>query len=156
MKQIFIDVNSYLFEKEHVDLNHIYIDGTKIEANSNHYTWVWKKSYLRNCNKVFEKLSVLIDSMNTSVLNYLGIKREKQNEYAIDSVTELLENYKTATTLDTTKFVSGTGPPKKYRTASISGNVRLSGTFKSICKAYRNMWGRKEIAILRQTMMPLL
>ena len=28
---------------ENVDLNHVYIDGTKIEANANKYSWVWKK-----------------------------------------------------------------------------------------------------------------
>ena len=32
---------SMLMEK--VYLNHTYIDGTKIEANANKYTWVWKK-----------------------------------------------------------------------------------------------------------------
>lgn len=29
-----------LFAKDHVDLQHKYIDGTKIEANANRYTWV--------------------------------------------------------------------------------------------------------------------
>ena len=29
-----------LFAKDHVDLQHTYIDGTKIEANANRYTWV--------------------------------------------------------------------------------------------------------------------
>lgn len=110
--QIFIDINSYIFEKDHVDLGHTYIDGTKIEANANRYTWVWKKSCLRNRDKVFEKISALIDSMNTNVLNYMGIKLEKRNEYAIDYVTELLESYKTATGLDMIKFVSGTGHRK--------------------------------------------
>lgn len=112
IEQIFIDVNSYIFEADHVDLEHTYIDGTKMEANANRYTWVWKKSCLRNRDKVFEKLSALIDSMNTAVLNYLGVKLEKRTEYAIDYVAELLENYKTATTLDTTKFVSGIGHRK--------------------------------------------
>lgn len=49
MEQIFIDINRYLFEKDHVDLEHTYIDGTKIEANANRYTWVWK-------NHVFETM----------------------------------------------------------------------------------------------------
>lgn len=42
IEQIFCDVNSYIFEQDHVDLDHTYIDGTKIEANANRYTWVWK------------------------------------------------------------------------------------------------------------------
>ena len=44
IEDIFNDINSYIFDKEKVDLNHTYIDGTKIEANANKYTWVWKKS----------------------------------------------------------------------------------------------------------------
>ena len=35
IEQIFCDVNSYIFEQDHVDLDHAYIDGTKIEANAN-------------------------------------------------------------------------------------------------------------------------
>lgn len=112
MEQIFIDVNSYIFEKEHVDLEHTYIDGTKIEANANRYTWVWKKSCIRNRDKVFEKISALIDAMNTNVRNYPGIKLEKRNEYAIDYITQLLESYKAANKLDIAAFVSGIGHRK--------------------------------------------
>lgn len=71
-----------------------------------------EKSCIRNHDKVFEKISALIDSMNTSILCYLGIKLEKRNEYAIDYITELLEYYKTATKLDLTTFVSGIGHRK--------------------------------------------
>lgn len=48
IEQIFLDVNTYIFEKNQVDLEHTYIDGTKIEANANRYTWIWKKS----CTKI--------------------------------------------------------------------------------------------------------
>ena len=39
IEDIFKDINSYIFEKDSVDLNHVYIDGTKIEANANKYTF---------------------------------------------------------------------------------------------------------------------
>ena len=112
IEQIFIDINAYIFQKDHVDLEHTYIDGTKIEANANRYTWVWKKSCLRNRNKVFEKVSLLIDSMNEKVLGFLGIKLEKREEYAIEYIEEMLVSYATATTLDVSKFVSGIGHRK--------------------------------------------
>lgn len=35
MEEIVQEINSYIFNKEHVDLEHVYIDGTKIEANAN-------------------------------------------------------------------------------------------------------------------------
>lgn len=58
IEQIFADINGYIFEKEQVDLRHAYIDGTKIEANANRYTWVWKKSCVKNRDKTFEKISL--------------------------------------------------------------------------------------------------
>lgn len=112
IEQVFRDINSYIFEKEQVDLQHTYIDGTKLEANANRYTWVWKKSCLKNREKVFEKLSILIDAMNAEVLGFLGVKFEKRDEYAIDYVAELLENYARVTNLDVTAFVFGSGHRK--------------------------------------------
>lgn len=112
IEQIFKDINSYIFDVDHVDLSHTYIDGTKIEANSNRYTWVWKKSCIRNRDKVFEKISNVIDLMNSEVLNLLGIKLETRDVYAIEYVEGLLENYRNATGLDTSKFVSGIGHRK--------------------------------------------
>ena len=53
IEQIFLDVNQYIFEQDHVDLDHTYIDDTKIEANANRYTWVWKKS----CTKTEKRSS---------------------------------------------------------------------------------------------------
>ena len=32
--EIFSDINGYIFEQEQVDLTHVYIDGTKMEANA--------------------------------------------------------------------------------------------------------------------------
>ena len=91
MEQIFKDINAYIFETEQVDLQHTYIDGTKLQANANRYSWVWKKSCIKNRRKLFEKLTALIDAMNTEVLGYLGVKFEKREDYAIEYVEELLE-----------------------------------------------------------------
>lgn len=112
IEQIFNDINHYIFEEEQVDLQHTYIDGTKIEANANRYSWVWKKSCIKNREKVFEKISALIDAMNTDVLNFMGVKFEKRAEYAIDYVKEILDSYQKATDLDVTGFVTGRGHRK--------------------------------------------
>ena len=113
--QIFMDVNAYIFEMDHVDLDHAYIDGTKIEANANRYTWVWKKSCIKNRSKVFVKISALIDAMNQEVLGYLGVKLEKRDEYAIEYVSDLLTTYKKATALDEKTFTYGKGHRKSIR-----------------------------------------
>ena len=112
IEQIFNDINAYIFDKDSVDLNHTYIDGTKLEANANRYTWVWKKSCIKNTSKVFEKITMLIEEMNSEVLGYLGIKFETRNEYAIDYAEELLSKYRELTDLDINSFVSGKGKHK--------------------------------------------
>ena len=43
-QDIFKAVMSYIEKTEHVDLQHLYIDGSKFEANANKYTWVWKNA----------------------------------------------------------------------------------------------------------------
>lgn len=37
-----------MFGKLGVDPDHAYVDGTKIEANANKYTWGWKKSCIKS------------------------------------------------------------------------------------------------------------
>ena len=46
-EDMFNDINRYMFGQLGVDLEHAYIDGTKMEANANKYTWVWKKSCMK-------------------------------------------------------------------------------------------------------------
>ena len=112
IEQIFADVNAYIFKLDSVDLDHTYIDGTKIEANANKYTWVWKKSCIRNRDKMFGKISELLDAMNTEVLSLLGIRFETRDEYAIEYLETLLEKYETVTGLKKSEFVYGTGRRK--------------------------------------------
>lgn len=39
VEELFYDLNRKIFAEEHVDLNHLYIDGSKFEANANKYQW---------------------------------------------------------------------------------------------------------------------
>ena len=45
-----------LVEDEHVDLKSLYIDGTKIEAVANRYTFVWRKSVEKYQSKLKERM----------------------------------------------------------------------------------------------------
>ena len=154
VEQIFTDINAYIFDKDHVDLQHTYIDGTKIEANANRYTWVWKKSCTRNRQKVFEKISLLIDAMNQEVLGYLGIKFEKCEEYAVDYVSELLLMYKEATGLDEKSFVFGRGHRKDIRQKQFKKLLEYQERLKNY--AYHIKICGKETVILKQIMTLLL
>lgn len=67
MDEILSDINAYIFRKEKVDLEHIYIDGTKITANANKYSWVWKKSSIKNHDKTFHRIGALLEEINASL-----------------------------------------------------------------------------------------
>lgn len=53
-----------LVEKGFVTLEVGYLDGTKIESKANKYTFVWRKSVERNCEKLLEKIRVLLQQIN--------------------------------------------------------------------------------------------
>ena len=112
IEDIFLDVNKAIFEKDSVDLDHTYIDGTKMEANANKYTWVWKKSCINNRNKTFEKISEMIEQINIEDFSLLGIKFESRTEYAVEYVEQLLNEYKKILNIDVKKFVHGAGHRK--------------------------------------------
>ena len=112
IEDIFKEVNGYIFERDDVDLSHAYIDGTKIEANANKYTWVWKNASLKNRSKLFVKISDLVDDMNSTVFNPIGIMIKKREEYAIEYLEDILEQYSRAADIDVSRFVSGSGRRK--------------------------------------------
>ena len=112
IEDIFLAINQVIFEKDNVDLEHTYVDGSKIEANANKYTWVWKKSCMTNRDKVFEKITSNIEQINQEDLAYLGIKLETRKEYAIEYLEELQKKYKELLSIDVSTFVSGKGRRK--------------------------------------------
>ena len=147
---IFNDINSYIFEKDRVDLDHVYIDGTKLEANANRYTWVWKKSCTKNRTKVFEKISSLIDAMNTEVLGYLGVKFEKREIYEIAYIETLLQQYVEITGIDMSSFVSGKGHRKTLHQRQYQELEDYLKRLKSyanhieICGEHRNSYAKTD------------
>ena len=64
IEEIFNDISRKIFEKEHVDLQHLYIDGSKFEANANKYTWVWKKATEKSRYRLFSKITALFEVIN--------------------------------------------------------------------------------------------
>lgn len=112
IENIFIDINKVIFSKENVDLTHTYIDGTKIEANANKYTWVWKKSCITNRDNVFKKISEVIEKINNEDLKFQGIKIEKRTEYAIEYLEDILKKYTELLGINVDDFVHGRGCKK--------------------------------------------
>jgi hypothetical protein len=64
LEALFYDLNHYLIDKEKIDTERLYIDGTKIEANANKYKFVWKGSVEKFKDKLYKKLSKHIEKLN--------------------------------------------------------------------------------------------
>ena len=111
IEEIFAEINAYIFAKENVDLEHVYIDGTKIRANANMYSWVWKKSSVKNRDKTFLKVTELLENMNETVAGF-GVKFGTRAEYAIEYLEDILQKYVKLTGIDPQKIVRGRGHHK--------------------------------------------
>ena len=53
LESIFIDINRVLIEKDQVQTDVLYIDGTKLEANATKNSFVWKKAVLKFQAKLY-------------------------------------------------------------------------------------------------------
>jgi len=111
IEEIFLEINTYVFDRENVDLDHVYIDGTKVTANANKYSWVWKKSCLKNRQKTFEKITVLIEEMNQTILAH-GIKFGIREEYAVEYLEQMLNQYVSLTEIEPKTIIRGRGHRK--------------------------------------------
>ena len=72
-------INNSIFEKDNIDLNHVYIDGTKITANANKYSWCGRKIALKTVNDSFKaegnrriRLNKELTSLNREVIENLN------------------------------------------------------------------------------------
>ncbi|MVK49948.1 IS5/IS1182 family transposase, partial [Staphylococcus aureus] len=54
IESLFIQFHSQCLKQNIIDNNSIFIDGTKVEANANRYTFVWKKSIQNHESKLNE------------------------------------------------------------------------------------------------------
>lgn len=111
IENIFNDINHAIFNDEHVDLQHLYIDGSKFEANANKYTWVWKKAAEKFRYKLYEKITAEIEEINAEIA-WSGVQITTNPEYVPDYLNEIVEQLVLLWELDTSTFVYGSGKRK--------------------------------------------
>lgn len=110
---IFVEINNYIFSKTNVDMEHTYIDGTKIEANANKYSWVWKKACISFRNKLFVKITKLLESMNEEC-KLSGYVYTIMDVYPIDYMEKVYINFMNTHTVNKENFVYGQGTRKSF------------------------------------------
>jgi transposase len=62
--EVFYGIVEQLMEQGYVDLESYFVDGTKIEANANRYTYVWRKSTEKNKGRLREKVKQLLEEID--------------------------------------------------------------------------------------------
>lgn len=104
IETIFNDVNQKIFKEENVDLNHLYIDGSKFEANANKYTWVWKKAIEKSRYRLYEKI-------NTTLV-WSGLHVDTNTEYVPEGLKDITKRFAEIWGIDANTFVYGKGHRK--------------------------------------------
>jgi len=82
--EVFYGVIEQLMEQGYVNLESYFVDGTKIEANANRYTFVWRKSTEKNKTKLQEKVKQLLEEID-------DIEAAEEEEYGDKDLEELGE-----------------------------------------------------------------
>ncbi len=108
MEDLFYQLVKVLHILGEVPMDHVFIDGTKIEANANKYTFVWKKVVCKNEEKMHEKAASLFLTISQSYLT--SIEFSKDN--ALNSMTEMKEFLEEKQTDEGIVFVHGIGKRK--------------------------------------------
>lgn len=75
IKDIFYEINEFIIDKENINTSVLFIDGTKIEANANKFTFVWKKAVLNYQTKLFLKISKELKLLNKELNETFEIKQ---------------------------------------------------------------------------------
>ena len=114
IEELFADINKKIFAEQNVDLQHLYIDGSKFEANANKYTWVWKKATEKSRYRLFAKITALLDEINDE-LSCTGIKIETNTEYVPEQLREVTKRYAMLVQINEDDFVHGSGHRKSVQ-----------------------------------------
>jgi Transposase and inactivated derivatives len=80
--EVFAEVVDLLVREKYIKLENYFLDGTKIEANANKYSWVWGKSTNRYKNALMEKCQELFKEIDR-------INDEENDEYGDSDLEEL-------------------------------------------------------------------
>ena len=149
IEDIFNEINTYIFSKEKVDTEHIYIDGTKIVANANKNSYIWKKSCIKNRNKTFEKITCILNEINESIA-CMGVKFGIRTEYAIEYMEQITEQYTQLFNLNPKTLVRGRGHHKTVEQRNYDKLVEYTEKLKKyaericICGEDRNSYSKSD------------
>ena len=94
LEDLFYQMVQYLHSIGEIRFENLFVDGTKIEANANKYTFVWKKAVNKNEAKMFVKIQSCIESINLTYMTNFAVAKDTLLEdikKALDYVNEKIQ-----------------------------------------------------------------
>ncbi len=107
-EDLFIQMAVFLKESGEVDGKSLFLDGTKIEANANRYTFVWKKAVNKYQARLFEKIAVL----QCACLQRYGFADKYEGKVSRDSLVDLISELTSVAEEEGLEFTRGKGTRK--------------------------------------------
>lgn len=125
LEELFYDLVHMLKEDGEIAYDHLFVDGTKIEANANRYTFVWRKNVERGMKKLCDKRSALILALRTEYAMELGAREEP---------AEILERLREVAKEQKIEFVHGKGKHK----SALQKQIEQLEAFEAKAAEYRD------------------
>ena len=111
MEDLFAQLVEYLAKEGELGQECLFIDGTKIEANANRYSFVWRKSVTKRAAKLEEQMEALLEELNgrykqhfSDLHEALAYLEKQKKKYGVEFVqgrgrhkTPLQRDYETIT-----------------------------------------------------------
>jgi transposase len=108
LEDLFYQMVQHLHNIEEVTFKNLFVDGTKIEANANRYTFVWKKVVNKNEAKMFVKIQSCIEEINLTYVADLKVTKET----ALDDLKVAISYLEEKRQQEQIEFVQGIGKRK--------------------------------------------
>ena len=108
-QQLLSNMAELLHDLGQITETEVFIDGTKIEANANRYTFVWKKSVTKHQARYLQKTALLVGD----IIDRYGLKTLWHKEVHKRHVKKLLKKLKAMAAEENLEFVSGRGHRKE-------------------------------------------
>lgn len=102
-KRILAEMSNMLYQAGEISGHDIFIDGTKIEAYANKYTFVWKKAVTKNQAKLGEKIAAFVAECES----LYDIKLVYNNTVQIRQLKKLRKKLYAVKESETITFVHG-------------------------------------------------
>lgn len=90
IRQCFVQFRIQLIQEKLIDQEAIFVDGTKIEANANKFTFTWRKSVERYHNNLIEKSNQMYNELLEKQI-IPELKREDETQLCVEELMQIAE-----------------------------------------------------------------